>query len=179
MLKTDVLTYYGLMDKCTGSLARPDTAVRDMFGESIDFLDAEVGPLWPATYKNWSKRCARVAVPVDLADHPQLYLVLPVDLFDAYDGGRVVLLPQKGSKDVLVHVLHHDAASTPADLKRYHGRKLLFPSGKRPDLLMLAFFAEWAAHHAKVALDSDEWRAVRAAGDAFIGRAKAASGSAR
>lgn len=132
--KRDVAAYYGL------TVPGDDNMLVDMLGSQQRFIDVTLAHIWPSALMDVSPDFAReLTLPADFHTSPRNYLLLPKDLHDAFDDGRVAFIPTRDS--VIIRDFRGGAFSV------LSGRTLHLPrgcEGRIPFKRLLSWFA-WVA----------------------------------
>ena len=112
-----------------------------MRGQRVEFNQATLAHIWPASYANFSDAAANLALPANFHNQPRHYLLLPKYLHDAFDAGRVGFIPTHTG--FIIRVFQHDKVS--AEVNSLDGQALIIPKvGAMPFKRILGWFA-WLA----------------------------------
>jgi hypothetical protein len=87
--KASVAAWYGL------DTAGDDDVLVDMLGVPRRFDQVTLAHIWPASYGNFSEYASEMALPSDFHLQPRNFLLLPRDVHDAFDAGKLGFVPAR------------------------------------------------------------------------------------
>jgi hypothetical protein len=162
--KVRVAEYYGL------NHADEPNSLTDMFGTRHNFSLVTLAHIWPESYKNFADFAREMALPIDFHLEPRNYLLLPKDVHDAFDDGKIGFIPARDK--ITLRVFNRDGLAE--GVSALDGTRLRLPrehEGRIPYKRTLGWFA-WLAKGAMVV--SPE---VRAELEAAMNASASASGN--
>ena len=70
-------------------------SLTDMLGKKRVFADVTLAHIWPDSYKNVAEFAREMALPSDFYSEPRNFLLLPKDVHDAFDDGKIGFIPAR------------------------------------------------------------------------------------
>ena len=131
-LKLSVAEFYGLTQDDRDSL-------KDMLGNVWRFDQVTLAHIWPESYHHFGDYAREMALPEDFHHNPRNFLLIPSDLHNAFDAGKVGFVP---SKDAITIRIFRREGLIPAVLA-LDGLPLVIPK-EVPYKRQLGWFA-WLA----------------------------------
>ena len=140
--KVRVAEFYGL------NHSEDPPSLTDMLGVHRNFAKVTLAHIWPDSYKNSAAFAREMALPVDFHLEVRNFLLLPKDVHDAFDDGKIGFIPSRDHITLRVFI-HDGLADEIAALNGYHLHLPRTHEGHVPYKRTLGWFA-WLAKGATV-----------------------------